>query len=450
MTILHGKTLAEWRESLPVIKELMAMRPIWWANPGLKKTADALPEVGLTMEDVRDAAARLKRFAPYFMAAFPETRKYGGILESPLVAAPALQGWISERENLDLPGSLWLKLDSELPISGSIKARGGIHEVLEHAETLAMRAGKLRLDDDYATLDSDEFRKFFSRYSVAVGSTGNLGLSIGIMSATLGFRASVHMSADARQWKKDTLREHGVSVHEYDSDYSEAVAMGRKAAEGDADTHFVDDENSRSLFLGYAVAALRLAGQLAAFDIPVDAEHPLFVYLPCGVGGGPGGVCFGLKALFGDDVHCIFCEPTHSPSMLLGVCTGLHSEVAVQDFGIDNRTAADGLACGRPSGFVGKALQHLLDGFLTMEDEEMFRLAAKAAELENTFMEPSSTTGLTGLADVLRDSVYRERLRLTPERLKNAAHIAWITGGSMVPEREMQAYIARGKSLLDT
>jgi D-serine ammonia-lyase len=448
MIKIHGKTLEEWKKELPLIANLVDLKETDWFNPKVKSADEALPDVGLNVADIMDASERLKRFAPYLAKVFPQTRRQMGILESPLLAAPDYLATLAQHYRQDVVGQLWLKLDSDLPISGSIKARGGIYEVLKHAEDLALSAGKLALTDDYSKLASPEFKEFFSQYAVAVGSTGNLGLSIGIMSAQLGFKASVHMSADARQWKKDKLCSHGVTVVEYETDYSAAVEMGRKEAANDPKCHFVDDENSTTLFLGYAVAAYRLAGQLQAMAITVDENHPLFVYLPCGVGGGPGGVAFGLKVIFGDAVHCIFSEPTHSPCMLLGVYTGLHEQTSVQDFGIDNVTAADGLAVGRPSGFIGRAMQYLLDGYFTLTDEEMYRLLALLAQYESIRVEPSAVAGVPGIFRVLRHQEYRNRMGLTDEKMKNAVHIAWLTGGSMVPEVEMDSYIAKGEQLL--
>ncbi|MGG2296368.1 D-serine ammonia-lyase [Aeromonas veronii] len=429
----------------PLVQSLIELEPVTWFNPNTTTLAAGLPYVGLDNNNVADASARLARFAPYMCDAFPETRASNGILESEIAAIPAIQATLNRRYGVEVTGRLLLKKDSHLPISGSIKARGGIYEVLTHAEQLAIKAGLLCEEDDYRKLFSDEFRQFFSQYSIAVGSTGNLGMSIGIMSAKLGFTVTVHMSADAREWKKRKLREHGVIVVEYAEDYGVAVEQGRKEAERNPNCFFIDDENSRTLFLGYSVAGERVKAQFDQMGIKVDADHPLFVYLPCGVGGGPGGVAFGLKLAFGDNVHCFFAEPTHSPCMLLGVHTGLHDAIAVQDLGIDNLTAADGLAVGRASGFVGRAMERLLNGFYTLSDQEMYDLLGLLARDEQITLEPSALAGMAGPWRVAANPEWLTGRGCDAATMAQATHLVWATGGGMVPAEEMAKYLASAK-----
>ena len=439
---IQGKSIAQWMEEYPIMKEIAALQETAWINPGLLPFDEAMKDCPLTMADVQDASDRLDRFADYFKVAFPETQATGGILESPVQEIPRMKACLEADFGCTIPGDLFIKLDSHLPISGSIKARGGIYEVLYVAEKIALEQGLLKAGDSYEVFHSQKFRDALSRYSIAVGSTGNLGLSIGIMSAKLGFQVTVHMSADARQWKKDMLRSKGVTVVEYESDYSIAVAQGRKQAQNDPYCHFVDDENSQALFMGYAVAALRLRRQLEAAGIRVDDQHPLFVYLPCGVGGGPGGVAFGLKQVFGDRVHCFFAEPTHSCCMLLGMATGLNSAISVQDIGVDNRTVADGLAVGRASGFVGGLMAPFMSGCYSLEDGRMYRMLAQLADTEGLKLEPSALAGMYGPVLMANNPV----LSAYPVARDNAVHLVWATGGSMVPPNEMRAYYETGKS----
>lgn len=429
---------AEWVEKLPLLQKIIEKKEVLWQNPLNADSATGIARSGITAADVKDASDRLKRFASYIAKVFPETAAANGIIESPITAIPKMKEALAATYETVIPGKLLLKQDNALPISGSIKARGGIYEVLKHAETLALERGLIKQDDDYVKFADPEFRNLFATHKIAVGSTGNLGLSIGIMSAKLGFNVTVHMSADAKQWKKNLLREKGVTVVEYADDYSKAVEEGRRQAEADPLCHFVDDENSLDLFLGYAVAGERVAAQIKESGLHVDENNPLFVYLPCGVGGGPGGVAFGLKLQFGDNVHCFFAEPTHSPCMTIGMMTGLHDEVSVADFGLDNQTAADGLAVGTPSAFVGKKMEPLLEGCYTIADETMFKLLTMLVDTEEIRLEPSALAGMTGPIQVIRNEVPKSDSA-------SVTHLVWATGGSMVPETEMDMYYGRGR-----
>ena len=100
----------------------------------------------------------------------------GGIIESPLTAIPNMKEALASVYDTVIPGELLLKEDNALPISGSIKARGGIYEVLKHAEKLAISHGLITTEDDYAKFAQPEFSNLFAKHKIAVGSTGNFGL----------------------------------------------------------------------------------------------------------------------------------------------------------------------------------------------------------------------------------------------------------------------------------
>lgn len=429
-------------ERFPIIKKMQKGEEVIWLNPDKVSFEESRKDCELSMADVDDAEERLKRFAPFIMKCFPETKDRNGLIESVLTDIPAMKDTINRKYDSHLEGRLLLKQDSHLAIAGSVKARGGIYEILKHTEDLAMEHGMLSMEDDYSCLADPRFREFFAQYVVQVGSTGNLGMSIGIMSAAIGYKVIVHMSADAKQWKKDLLRSHGVTVIEYESDYSEAVKNGRRLSDENPNSYFVDDENSRTLFLGYAVAAKRLVGQLAEKKITIDENHPLFVYIPCGVGGAPGGISFGLKQVFGDYVHCFFVEPTQAPCMLLGMATGLNSKISVQDIGLSGMTHADGLAVGRPSGFVGGVMKPMLSGEFTVRDARLYDYMRDLLKTENIFLEPSACAAFQGVIKLGQSDEIQRYLEENDlaDKMQDAVHIAWATGGSLVPEIIREEY----------
>ena len=419
-------------------QRLQARQPLLWLNPALAPAKRALADIAAThaigLADIEAADALLRRWGPALVRLFPELTASAGVIESPLIEladARPITG-------VEVKGRSLIKADHALPVAGSIKARGGIYEVLAHAEQLAIKHGLIAPGGNPLELIAGKARELFAQHTVAVGSTGNLGLSIGVMASVLGFHAVVHMSHDAKQWKKDRLRKRGVEVVEHTGDYATAVAAGRAAAAESDRSYFVDDENSRNLFLGYAVAALRLKSQLAELDITVDADHPLVAYLPCGVGGAPGGITFGLKHVFGDAAHCYFAEPCASPAMLVRLASSTGPK-SVYDIGLDNRTEADGLAVGEASELVYQLVRELVSGVYTVADDALFTTLAHLRQTTGIEIEPSAAACFAGTR--LLDTMVRNDPRAT--------HVFWTTGGSFVPAEEYEMFYQRGCELLE-
>ncbi len=407
-----------------LLQKLQEREPVFWLNPKadiLKKEYFSIKE-----EQLDAAEARLKRFRRFINVMFDETNDRGGIIESDVIRIPHFTSYMNKSYGPLNSDNVLMKDDAHLAISGSIKARGGIYAVLKLAEDLAVDNGLIDVDVDYSQFASKKFYDFFSNYTILVGSTGNLGLSIGLIGKALGFHVEVHMSSDAKEWKKQKLRNIGATVVEYESDYSEALNSARELATCDNYSYFIDDENSLDLFLGYSVAARRTKSQLDNMGINPTVEKPLYVYLPCGVGGAPGGVAYGLKMIYGDAVKPIFAEPVESPCMLLGLTTGRFNNISVQDIGLTNKTEADGLAVGRPSGFVGQTMERLLHGAYTVEDKTLFQLLNIMFFKENIYLEPSSLAGAMGPWFVKEYYPFED----------DAYHLIWSTGGGMVPDYE--------------
>jgi D-serine dehydratase len=410
-----------------LLEKVLGKNPVYRENHEKKAAAEALKNAesrySLGFNAILDAENRLKRFTPFIKKMFPDAAD--GIIESELKPAFSFG-----RKVLGLSDNFFIKCDSRLSVAGSVKARGGIYEILKHAEKLALGNSPVTAGSDYSVFASPEIRKMLSGYHIAVGSTGNLGMSIGIISAALGFRVTIHMSHDAKEWKKNRLRSLGVNVIEHKGLYAEAVEAGRVQCSKDPLSYFVDDENSKELFLGYSTAALRIEKQLKTLGVPVNKDNPLFVYLPCGVGGAPGGISFGLKHIYGDSVKCYFAEPVNAPTVMLGLME--KRKINFKDYGFIMETDADGLAVDSPSELVLDICHSLIDGTFTVHDETMDRDLHDLKVFEGEKIEVSAAASLHGPL-------------LTGNKDKKGTHIAWLTGGLFVPEEEYIKMYEKGR-----
>jgi D-serine dehydratase len=139
----------------------------------------------------------------------------------------------------------------------------------------------------------------------------------------------------------------------------------------------------------------------------------------------------------------VFVEPVSMPAFLLGRLTGLDDGISVGDVGLGALTLADGLAVGRPSGFVGKAVGDRVRGYATVTDDDLLRTLAVAEAAAGLRLEPSACAGLRAAGQLAA-----EEGAASNGAAGAGTHIAWLTGGSLMPDEEYAQLRDAGRKLL--
>ena len=110
---VKNQLAARLREN-PLLQAMQREEEIFWLNGNKLPWAECRKAMPWE-KDTAEAEARLRRFAPVIQHYFPETASAGGIIESPLKEIPAMG------KQRNLTGRLLIKLDSALPVSGSVR-----------------------------------------------------------------------------------------------------------------------------------------------------------------------------------------------------------------------------------------------------------------------------------------------------------------------------------------
>lgn len=88
-------------------------------------------------------------------------------------------------------------------------------------------------------------------------------------------------------------------------------------------------------------------------------------------------------------------------------------------------------------------METYVSGCYIVKDEELITSLALAMESEGLFLEPSANAGMFGSIQLMKNGQsYLEKHDLA-DKMEQAIHLVWATGGSMVPMEMRVEYIAK-------
>ncbi|MGD9619400.1 MAG: threonine/serine dehydratase [Mycolicibacterium sp.] len=290
----------------------------------------------VTIDDVRAAALRIR---PH-------------VVRTPLLASP--------RGDSERP--LWVKPENLQPI-GAFKVRGAFNAI---ARAITRSSADSSADSSGA-----------SPAAVVAYSSGNHAQAVAYAAAAYGLVAYIVMPEETPGIKVRRTRAHGANVALCAAGQREAVAARIVAETGGV---LIPPFDHPDVIAGQGTIGLEICA-----DLPSVRN----VLIPVSGGGLASGIGVALKALC-PGAKIFGVEPKVAADTAEGLIRGHRVEWPVED---RNRTIADGLR-SQPSDLTFAHLQQVLDGIITVSEDEICSAVRELAYHDRLVSEPSGAVAL--------------------------------------------------------
>jgi diaminopropionate ammonia-lyase family len=264
-------------------------------------------------------------------------------------------------------GELWIKDESKRSSLDSFKALGApnalvnlVKKHLPHAEPTRVLSG------DYA----DELRDF----AVITATDGNHGRALAAAAQSAGCPCTIVLHAHVSQEREDAIAQYGANIVRVNGNYDDSVREADRLAAANgwtvvSDTSYPGYETiPLDVMQGYTVIAMELIEQC-----PTKPTH---VILQGGVGAFPAAVASYLWEAYGAErPTLIVAEPLQADCLFQ---SARQQQPAAATGSVDSFMA--GLACGEASPIAWAFMQHSIDYFGLLEDNDAQATVKQLAE----------------------------------------------------------------------
>jgi threonine dehydratase len=219
-------------------------------------------------------------------------------------------------------------------------------------------------------------------------SSGNHAQAVALAALLQGRSATIVMPEDAPSAKLDATRGYGAEVVTYDRWTESREEIGARLAE-ERGLELVKPFDDPLVMAGQGTAALELLDDVPELDVLV---------VPVSGGGLIAGCATVLKALR-PSARVIGVEPAAGDDHVRSKAAGERVRVEIP------RTIADGLGQTEPGELTWQVNSQLVDGFVSVSDDEMVAAMTFLFDRMKVVVEPS---GAVGVAALLRGRIPRE------------------------------------------